>query len=245
MNSDFTFLLISAGAALVAGIVLGVLGMAIFRRSPVRAAPLVGGPRDEVLKIEADPLTRQLKLRISGLPVAGVDSIADVNVREHVRALMHSLALEPDAPAAPVTPPVAPVAIPLAPTAASAAGEPSSSNPTPLPAAPDDLSAPFLTRLTDSLRTQAAPAAVKLTPAPRPARNQPGVKPPSDVYEQINAILQRKLAAQSHAPAIEIYDQDGELRILVGGEVVRQVDAVTDEAARTLIRESVAEWEAG
>ena len=262
MNSDFSFLLLSIGAALVAGVVLGLLAAALFRRGMVPAAPSVPSAGTEILRIDGDPLSQKLVLRLSGVPAASADSIADAEVREHVRALMQLLASEPEKPAAPVagtpaSPDVAPAAAaPASPLVSSAPAElraaataPPPPDPkdlsAPAPAAPDDLSAPFLTRLTTSLRPQAAPLKPPPAPAARAAKAQADAKPPAAMFEQINAILQRKLLTQPNPPEIELYADEGELRILVGSDVFRQVEDVTDERARGWIREAVAEWEAG
>ena len=271
MTSDLTLLLVSVGAALVAGLVLGALLGFMLRRGTVRAAPKVAPPGgDEILRIDGDPAARKLVLRVAGSPVAGADSIADPEVREHVRALLRLLDIAPenaapasDKPAAPVTgaaarPPAAPAAPLINPRIAPASAELPAQGPvvpTPrpdvppavAPAAPDDLSAPFLTRLTASFRPQPAPELLKPAPAPpvRALKGMPAAKPPPDMFEQINAILQRKLAGQPGAPDIELFGADGELRIQVGREVFRQVEDVNDERARGWIREAVAEWEAG
>ena len=69
-------------------------------------------------------------------------------------------------------------------------------------------------------------------------------QPPADMFEQINAILQRKLAGQPQAPEIHLYGEAGELRIKVGSAVFHKVEEVSDERARGWIREAVSEWEA-
>lgn len=268
MNSDLGLLLVSVGAALLAGLVLGTLLGALLRRGVARPAPLPPPSGNAILSIEGDPVLRRLTLRVGGQPVAGADSIADVAVREHVRALLRLLDQDPAAPPAPAAfsaaaPAPAPVALsaePSAPAAVAAPPAPAAlsaepSAPAPLPAAEplaaplpeveDDLSAPFLSRLRSSLQPQPVPApkpaAVPLVRMPKLAA---AAQPPADMFEQINAILHRKLAAMPLAPDIQLYGEDGELRILVGGAVYRKVEEVSDDRARGWIREAVSEWEA-
>ena len=255
MNNDIQLFLLSVGGALVAGFVLGALVGALLQRGAARPAPIYAPVGNEILRIDGDPAEQKLLLRVAGALIDSADSIADVEVREHVRALMRLLG--PDAPA-PASAPDAAAAAP-SPSAATwtAPSEPRASLPALPPPAidagapsqpeePDDLSAPFLTRLTASLRPQVPVAPLKPKPAPvvRAPKVVPAGPPPADMFEQINVILQRKLAGQPQAPDIKLFGEDGGLRILVGHDVFRSVEDVTDARVRGWIREAVAEWEA-
>ena len=254
MNSDIQLFLLSVGAALAAGFVLGALVGAMLRRGAARPAPTYAPGGNEILRIDGDPMEHKLLLRVAGAPIDGADAIADVEVREHVRALMRLLgpdapapAFAPDTAAAPSVNAVARTA-PSEPRASAPAIPPPAlgAGPLLLPDTSDDFSAPFLTRLTASLRPQAPVAPGKPKPAPvvRGPKVVPAGPPPADMFEQINVILQRKLAGQPQAPVIKLFGQDGELRLMVGHEVFRKVDDVTDPRVRGWIREAVAEWEA-
>ena len=65
------------------------------------------------------------------------------------------------------------------------------------------------------------------------------------MFQQIDAILQKKLRAYPNAPDMLIYEDAGELCIRVGNAIYHSYEDVADEQARALIRQSVAEWEAG
>lgn len=73
-------------------------------------------------------------------------------------------------------------------------------------------------------------------PAPRPV----------SMVEQINKILDRKLAGASGGPrGVRLAEgSGGSLRVYVGVDGYNAIDDVPDEEARRMIREAVAEWEA-
>lgn len=87
-------------------------------------------------------------------------------------------------------------------------------------------------------------------PADEAAREAAGrrvsTRPPSMV-EQINEILERKLVELRGAnPGIRMVESPGgPVRVYIGVESYESIDAVPDEQIRGLIREAVAEWEAG
>jgi hypothetical protein len=112
----------------------------------------------------------------------------------------------------------------------------------------EELSGSFLDRLKSSLTPiggTAPPAAKPVVPAVRRGnRREPAIPTPPSMFEQIDEILQKKLRAYPSAPDMLIYEDGGELRIRVGGEVYHSFDDIKDEHARALIRESVSEWEA-
>ncbi len=226
---------ISLGAAFLAGLLAGGLIALLVWRSRTAAAPQRQSPGSaEWLRIDVDPATKQPALYLEGRPISQLDSIAEESVRAPVRSLMAVLQAGESAPK---TPPVAPITVPGAVANAPLAAPIS---------VLDNRRAPFLERMKDSLIRPGTVTPAQ--PGPVSAKTAAGTRaeaaPAASMYEQINSILQSKLKAQPGAPDMEIYDDNGELRIRVGSVVYQHIDELNDEPARTLIRAAVAEWEA-
>jgi hypothetical protein len=255
MNQDILLFLVTVIAALMAGALFGAIVVSLFRRgaaAPLATSQTPASSANELLRIDSDPRTNRLLLRVHGQPLLGVEAISDASLREQVRGLLVVLGAElpvvtdpwrrPPATAGAVAPAAAPVARPeIGLPRVDATVQPLVDPPPP----DDDLNAPFLDRLLGSIvpRKSGSPARPARAAA-RKAGRPPPAEPPPSMFEQIDAILQRKLRAQTGAPNMRIYEEAGELRIRVGEEVLRQVDGVTDERARALLREAVSEWEA-
>lgn len=244
MSASVDPFFIAVAAAFVAGFVSGGLIVWLVGRPPMGARRSDPGAA-ELVRIDIDPEAHQPSLYLAGRPVARLESIADERVREQVRGLMVVLQAEE---ALPQPPPATPTPVPVQPPVAATAA--------PSTAAldmPGDQGEPFFARLKGSLlgpRIEAPtkPVATAAKPVATAAKPAGGGKaeagPPPGIFEEVNSILQRKLKAQPGSPDIEIYEDNGELRIRVGETVYQRVDEVSGEPARTLLREALAEWEA-
>ena len=189
----------------------------------------------ELLRIEHDPATQQLRVYLSGQSTR-VEDIADLQLRAHIQAILQRL--QPPALSAPPVPTPVSEALPTPPTAPDA---PLPETPPAMPPPPaEELRAPFLTRLRDSLRPgyKAPPLTVA-----RGAKDE-STSATATMFAQIDHILQRRRLEQGYATPLEIIGEGGELHIKYGNQIYLQVDAVPDERARTLIHEAVKEWEA-
>ncbi len=99
----------------------------------------------------------------------------------------------------------------------------------------------------ESLSTQTKP---KISPIDMVARavkpdTRPLERPPQSIAVQIDEILQEKLSGTPlDARAIRLMELPAKgMVIMVGLDQYADIDAVPDEEIRTVIRESVAEWE--
>ncbi len=93
----------------------------------------------------------------------------------------------------------------------------------------------------------------KTTAAPRPAPPEPPAKAPvptrrpTSMVEQINAILDRKLLEKPQLTrGVRLAElPGGGIKVYIGIDSYNAIDDVPDTEIRQLIREAVAEWEAG
>lgn len=118
----------------------------------------------------------------------------------------------------------------------------------------DELTRPFLARLRDSLfgvdyDTKPSTRMYSMRPSPPPKKG--AAKEPDLMesgfgiprFEELNALVQQKLAALPDAPHTAIrVGRDGLLEIVVQGRVYEHIDEVPDEAVRHAIQEAVAIW---
>jgi hypothetical protein len=83
---------------------------------------------------------------------------------------------------------------------------------------------------------------------PAPAEAKPAApQPPKSMVEQINTILDRKLQEKPEpSRAVRLVEASGGgIKVYVGIDSYNAIDDVPDAEIRQLIREAVAEWEAG
>lgn len=189
----------------------------------------------ELLRIELDPNTNELSVRLAEKPIASVNQIANEALRTQIAGLLQLL-----------TPEKAESQVEQAAVQATAAPEPLLASTQDTALLDDELSAPFFTRLFESLTRQrhyAALTAAKANKA-KPAKAVGDKDHSSNLFAQMDAILQRKLREQPDAPPIEIFGDGEQPLIRVGNHVYSQLDAVPDEHARAHIRAAIAEWEA-
>jgi hypothetical protein len=87
--------------------------------------------------------------------------------------------------------------------------------------------------------------------APRPTPPEPAAKPvprrPLSMVEQINEILERKLEERPQVKrGVRLAEgAGGGIKVYIGIDAYTAIDDVPDEDVRQLIRDAVAEWEAG
>jgi hypothetical protein len=88
-------------------------------------------------------------------------------------------------------------------------------------------------------------AATDLPARPKSAARDEAPGKPASMIEQINAILDRRLAGSSgDRRGIRLFEgTDGSVRVFVGLNSY-EIDSVPDEDVRQIIRDAVAEWEA-
>ena len=192
----------------------------------------------ELLRIELDPATNQLRVQLAERPIKSAESIADPQLRAHVQALLQLLAPEKTETEAALEP-----AMHTAPQQT----QPPVHVTTDVPMLDDDFNAPFLERLRESLTRQRSYAMIKTSKPlkpPQPVKSARTSDKNADIFAQIDAILQNKLRVLPNALQVEIRGDDGGSLIVVGDQTYTQIDAIPDEGLRAHIRSAIAEWEA-
>lgn len=192
---------------------------------------------------------------LNGRVVRDLSTVTDEREQEHIRTLLQKLS--PLSLAIPATTETesdatleknteSPVNVePTAPVAPAPAMPP-----TPRPVASDDteMTRPFFDRLRDSIRTPTynttpppRPTPAKPQPLPSLKNNETGIGIPR--FDELDALLQQKLAALPDAPPTTIrVGSDGMLEIVVAGQVYGHINDIPDEAVRAAMRDAVAIW---
>jgi hypothetical protein len=220
----------------------------------------------EVLRVLRDRLTGRLIVEIAGRRYTQVGDIQDPNIQRGFLTTLQDLgsfAATAPAPAAPVAPPDAPAhSTPLASTHPGAAeGQPQSASPAPA-ATPATEPAP---RPRPPTPQPISNAPISNAPQPRadaplqlPSMNvfkqmqvlrerakQPPPPPPKSITEQIDEILQEKIAGTPHRTrGLHVgAGPQGHAVFELDGKNYEAVDDLPDAEARLIVRAAIAEWE--
>ena len=187
------------------------------------ATPLVSdqGAR-EVLRVLRDSETEELRVEVAGQRYARLDEIQAPEARTGLLTTLRDL--EAFAAGASTAPSVVPTPAGTGPLTAALAAKQAPSGPAPL-LAPSMNPFKQMLVLRDLSKTQLPPL--------------------KSIAEQIDDILQEKLAATAHGKrGIHVHSSPkGAALFSADGQDYDAVDSVPDDEVRTLIRASVAEWE--
>jgi hypothetical protein len=238
MNSTTTLMLVigvTGALACVALIAVGLLWKPRGKSDRPQAQPAVvpaasrppapaeaGGPR-EVLRVLRDVQTEELLVEVAGRRYARMVDVRRAGAHEGLMTTLRDL--EAFAGDAPTVPPV--VVVP----AASAAGTGPLGTTPAAPGGTRPLVAPSMNPFKQMLVLR------ELSKSDAPA--------PKSITEQIDEILQEKLAGTPHAErGIRMHNgPKGTALFHLDSQDYDAVDSVPDEAVRALIRAAVAEWE--
>ena len=190
--------------------------------APATPAAETHGPR-EVLRVLRDAQTEELLVEVAGRRYARMADVQRAGAQEGLMTTLRDL--EAFAGGAPTVPPV--VVVP----AVSAAGTGPLGAPPAAPGGTRPLVAPSMNPFKQMLVLR------ELSKADVPALKS--------ITEQIDEILQEKLAGTPHAErGIRMHSSPkGTALFHVDSQDYEAVDSVPDEAVRALIRTAVAEWE--
>ncbi len=119
------------------------------------------------------------------------------------------------------------------------------SPPHPEAIAPEKPAQDYSTAVTFSAQTKQRISPIDMVARAVKTDTRPLEKPPQSIAAQIDEILQEKLSGTAlDARAIRLMELPAKgMVIMVGLDQYPDIDAVPDEEIRTVIRESVAEWE--
>lgn len=209
---------------------------AVVSPTPAKANP-PESPRDlvSVLHLKRIRLTGELVVEVDGRQYTRAAEINDANVRRAVDLSQQDL--------------VRWLQSSEGTSVAASIVEPPVSNPQPL--TPNPLSSPVIAR--EPSPTAAPPTRLQI-PSTNPFQQmkvlrerakQPKTAEPKSVVEQIDEILQRRLAGSEHdARGISLRPSSaGGVQVLIGSETFDGVDSVRDEDVRAIIQAAVREWE--
>ena len=237
----------------------------LFQPRPGRADSL---DAHEVLRVLRDRLTGRLIVEIAGRRYTQVGDIQDPNIQRGFLTTLQDLgSLAANAPAPVIAPaPPAPLpGIPVAPLTESPRVQDSVSGPAtpPQPAAPTapaanpappapppaPISRPPISNLSqpraDEPLQLPSMNVFKQAQVLRERAKQPPPPPPKSIAEQIDEILQEKIAGTPHRQrGLHISaGPQGHALFQLDGKAYEGVDDLPDVEARSLVRAAIAEWE--
>jgi hypothetical protein len=237
-------------------------GRSLFKARSKNADPL---DAHEVLRVLRDRLTGRLIVEIAGRRYTQVGDMQDPNIQRAFLTTLQDLgSLAANAPAPVIAPaPPAPLpGIPVAPLTESPRVQDSASGPAtpPQPAAPTapaanpapppapisraPISNPSQPRADEPLQLPSMNV-FKQARVLRERAKQPPPPPPKSIAEQIDEILQEKIAGTPHRQrGLHVSaGPQGHALFQLDGRAYEGVDDLPDVEARSLVRTAIAEWE--
>ena len=200
-----------------------------------------GEPADaiEVLRVWRDLADGSLIVEIGGQRFRALNEIQDTNLQRRLMNVVRDLANMVRAAPSPAPPPTPPRS-PQPPR--SAAPTPAEKKPA-APSKPEDIDLSSASLSPGTMFREMTKMAMGQRPEPVEA-----APPPLSIAEQIEAVLQRRLAGipgyagrSIHVhPPLELH---GSVRIEVDGRFYEGLGAVDDDAVRQLLQDAVREWE--
>ena len=237
-------------------------GRSLFKARSKDADPL---DAHEVLRVLRDRLTGRLIVEIAGRRYTQVGDIRDPNIQRGFLTTLQDLgSLAANAPAPVIAPaPPAPLpGIPVAPLTESPRVQDSASGPAtpPRPATPTapaanptsppaPISRPPISNLSqpraDEPLQLPSMNVFKQAQVLRERAKQPPPPPPKSIAEQIDEILQEKIAGTPHRQrGLHVSaGPQGHALFQLDGKAYEGVDDLPDVEARSLVRAAIAEWE--